>query len=263
MPTQISNYFDYKVNEEGPLGKKIKDIIIRSENLIVYLDEEETIQWSTRDLDIDVNSFGSIQNRISFWESVSNKLFSKTDSYDYKCLLAESYARILDSKSSDLANDSLERTVDRMQKHGREILKQVYLLSTFGSTLVVMIILLVVVFGKNYFLEFIAIDSYEIIVTSLFGGIGAFIFSVLRLRNYTPDIVISKSIHKIDGALRVFYGLISGLVIAIGVKSNVILGFINQIELTIYVKTFLGIIAGASEVIIPNLIKQIEDKTSS
>jgi len=50
-------------------------------------------------------------------------------------------------------------------------------------------------------------------------------------------------------------------VIAIAIKSNIVLGFINQASTTIYLKVFLGVVAGASEILIPNLIKQVEDKT--
>lgn len=259
---RIDNYYDFKVNEEGPLGKKIKAIIIRAEKIIVYLDEEDVIQWSKKDdVIIDLNSFGNIQNNISMWESISNKLFSKKDSFSYKCLLAEAYARILNDNNTDTANAIISNTKDRIKKHGREVLKQVYLLSTFISTCLIILAIIGCIWAKPVLMQFVTHNSYQIILTTLFGGIGAFVFSVLRLKDYTPDIAISKKIHIIDGALRVFYGLISGLIIALGIKSNIVLGFVNQMELTIYLSAFLGIMAGASDLIIPNLIKQVETRT--
>jgi len=56
---------------------------------------------------------------------------------------------------------------------------------------------------------------------------------------------------------------IGGLVVAIAIKSNLVFGFLNNIDKTIYVSAFIGICAGASEAIIPSLIKQLEAKSTS
>ena len=253
-------YLKFDVDQEGPMGGKIKELIIRSNNIIVYIDENDVIQWATQGVNLE-KDFGDIQNKVSFWEDVSNKLFTKADAYSYKCLLAEAYARILEDRDFKLANEIIERTVYRIQKHGSELLKQAYLLASFFCVLIVILLLAGMVIARNYLLSVISYDSYSIMLTSCFGGIGAFVFTTLRLKNYTPEVIISKRIHQIDGALRIFYGMVSGLIIALGIKSNIVLGFINQIQMTIYLKAFLGIIAGASEVIIPNLIREIEHKT--
>src|SRR5947209_23059 len=72
----------YKHGEMGPLGKLIKNIIIQNEDFIVYIDHDETIEWSTESgySGFDEN-FGSVQNQVSFWESVCNKLFLRKDAY--------------------------------------------------------------------------------------------------------------------------------------------------------------------------------------
>ena len=41
----------------------------------------------------------------------------------------------------------------------------------------------------------------------------------------------------------------------------IIFGFINEMNKTIYVQTFLGAIAGASEMLLPNIVKQIEENS--
>ncbi len=254
---------EYKVDEIGPSGTKISEIIIQGVDFIVYMDEGGNIQWSTETTYTDFHPrFGSIQNRVSYWESISNKLFSDADAYDYKCLLAEAYARIIDEKNLELSNDIIALTVNRIEKNGKEVLKQVYILSSFFSTLIVISLIILSIIYKNTLISFLNKDAFQILLTSLFGGVGAFVFATLRLRNYSPELAISKRIHRIDGILRVFYGVISGLIIAIGIKSNAVLGFIDKIPSTIYLEIFLGIMAGASEVIIPNLIKQVETKTN-
>lgn len=258
----LDDYAEYKIAKEGPLGKNIKQIISQSNDCIVYLDIDDEIQWATINFANYHENFGDIQNKIYFWESTANRLFSKQEAFDYKCLIASAFSRILEDKNELFANQIIERTTHRMTKHAIEILKQDYLLAALKYTVLVLVSLTILLLIKNYLLNYITQDAYHILVTILFGGIGAFIFAILRLKNYTPDISIGREIHKIDGALRIFYGLIFGLVVAIGIKSNVVLGFVNKLEMTIYLKAFLGIVAGASEILVPNLIKQVEEKSS-
>jgi hypothetical protein len=71
---------------------------------------------------------------------------------------------------------------------------------------------------------------------------------------------IKKKFNIIDGVLRVFYGCISGLIVAIGIKAHVIFDFFDKVPSHFYLILFLGIISGASEVIIPHLVKQVEKR---
>lgn len=253
------DYSKYKTGEKGPLDKKIKEIIFRSNDAIVYLDEFDVIQWSTiGDL---LPQMGGIINEVSYWETICNKIFDKKDSFDYKCLLAEAYARILDEKNLDDAKEVISMAKSRIEKQGKEILKQNYIISSLILTILTIVLLITFVLLKPYLSEIIDQDKYEIIISSFFGGIGAFLFTIKGLKEYKADVVISKNIHRVDGILRVFYGLIAGAIIAICIKSNLFLGFVQDIDKSIYVYAFLGVVAGASEVLIPNLIKQIEQKS--
>jgi hypothetical protein len=252
----------YEIGKIGPLGKGIKDLVIRTDTFIVYMDMDDTIQWATIGYGEFDENFGEIQNKVSDWESKVNNLFRKRDAYDIKCILAEAYARILDDRNILLARDIINRAIDTIQKQGSEILKQYYAISSFIMTLLVGYLIYLSKYNKHFIEHRYGRDEYIIWMTMLFGGIGAFIFTIIRLRNYKPDIVISKSVHSLDGFLRIFYGIIAGLIIAIAIKSNFVLGLLNQTGKDIYVTSFLGICAGASEVIIPNLVKQIEVKST-
>lgn len=253
---------DYKINEAGPLGKKIKDIISITDLHIVYLDYDDTIQWymyECPDLDAD---FGEIQNKISDWEAKANKLFSKKDAYSIKCILAEAYARLLNKQDVSLARDIIERATERVVKQGREILRQCYIISSISFAILICLFIFASKSYRNNIIDSYGMESYTIWMTMLFGGIGAFIFTIIRARSYKPDILISKFVHVLDGLLRVFYGIIAGLVIAIAIKSNLVLGFLNQYENSVYISVFLGICAGASEILIPSLIKQVESMST-
>ena len=190
-----------------------------------------------------------------------NKVFEKNDAYDYKFLLAEAFTRILHDKSVIQARDIIDRVARRVEKQGKELLKQYYAIASLTIAVFICFLIWLSKYNKEFIETRYGVAEYEIWMTMLFGGIGAFIFTIIRLRKYEADIEISKYVHILDGTLRIFYGIIFGLVMAIAVKSNLLLGFLNQIDRSIYVSVFLGLCAGASEIIIPGLIKQIETKS--
>jgi hypothetical protein len=254
---------DYEVGRMGPFNKVVKEIIAQSDNYIVFMDADDTIQWATSGLDGLPEGYGEINNKISDWEIKTNRLFGKKEAYDYKTILAEGYARLFSEKNIELARDVIDRAGNTIVTTGSEVLKKYYSFSATIATILAIVIIFVTKYYKQTVIETFGRDEYNIWMTMLFGGIGAYIFTTIRSRDYKPDIVVSKWIHALDGALRIFYGMIAGLIIVIAIKSNLVLGFLNQIEKSIYVLVFVGICAGASDLIIPNIIKQMEKKSIS
>lgn len=261
MNPALSDFIDLMEGDEGPMGKPIGTIVLQMSSLIVYLDSEGVIQWSTSAGYHNWNAhFGEIQSSISYWESVCNKVFKPSDAYIYKSLLAEGYARILDDRDYQMALSAIEAGKDGIQKHGSEILKQQYLLSSFLCALVTGLAIIIIVINKKNVALILnnRVELYEIMLASLFGGIGAFVFSSLKIKTYKPELVISKELHRIDGGLRVVYGIITGVIAVLAVKSNFALGFLPTHSM--YTLCFIGIIAGASDMLIPNLIKKVESQ---
>ncbi len=254
------DFSELKAGDIDPyFGKKIKEIILSSNTFIVFMDEDDVIQWATSG-HAECENFGEIQNQISYWESISNRLFTKQESYDYKSLLAEGYARVLDEGKLENAQKIIAQTVERIERHGKEVLRQKYLMAGLTSSAVIAVLIILTIFLKGFLLNILDRNVLAICLSGLMGGMGAFVSSMIRSKNYNPDITISKQIHVIDGVLRIIYGVIAGAIIAIGIKANIIFGFINELDKSIYVTTFLGAIGGASELLLPNIIKQIEDK---
>jgi len=254
------NINEYQIGGEDRFGKKIKDILFHSDAVIVYINSDDVISWYRASCDDFHENFGEIQNKISEWESKINDLFSKKG-YRLNRLLAEAYVRILHDRNIVQSRDIINRVIKTVEKRGRELLKQYYAISSFVTTVLISLLIWLSKYNKVNIEAIYGKEEYKIWMTMLFGGIGAFVFTIVRLRNYKADIEISKNVHILDGVLRIFYGIIFGLVIAIAIKSNLLLGFLNQIDKSVYVSVFLGICAGASEILIPSLIKQIETKT--
>jgi hypothetical protein len=188
-------------------------------------------------------------------------LFEKEEAYGYKTILAEGYARLFSEGNLKLARDVINRGANTITIQGSEKLKQYY---SFAATIFTILVACMIFFSrwnKLWIVSNFGIEEYIIWMTMLFGGIGAYVFTTIKSKNYKPNIEISKKIHAFDGGLRIFYGVIAGLIIAIAIRSNLVLGFLNKIEKSVYVMVFVGVCAGASDLIIPNIVKQVEKKS--
>jgi hypothetical protein len=255
------DYTTLKIGERPrKIGRKIKEIISKEKSHIVYLDENDIICTSKDSKVVLSKEFGHIQNLISSWESICNSLFSKEEAYEIKCLLAEGYGRMFEKNDYSAAKKIIDQTAERIKHQGEQILRQDYLISSLTTTCVIIFILFVTILSKRLIIQYVNPRLYEIFITALFGGVGAFISTMIRARNYQADISTSRHIHRIDGFIRIIYGLIAGVMIAIGIKANILFGFINHIETNMYVLPFLGAIGGASEMLLPNIIKQFDSE---
>lgn len=247
---------------EPSLNKTIKEIILKDDDYIVFLDEDNGIQWVIyRPID-PIPDFGKVMNEVRYLETINESLFKNEKLRKFNGLVAEGVARMLDDRDTKNAVNVLDQAKKMIFNQGVQKHRINYVLaSAFGSIAVAS--LLFFLFQCDH-LGKLSHNSYLILTSSLFGGIGAFISAFFRSQSYKPDVSIKTSIHILDGFLRIFYGIIAGTLVALGVISNIIFGFLNSetsdATSSHTVIAFLCLIAGASEFLIPNLINQIEGK---
>ena len=247
-------------DNEPSLGKNIKEVIIADDSYIVYMDSEGTIQWTTEGYSNFSPDFGKIQNQISFWESVCNKVFCANEAYTFKTLLAEGYARILDEKKFAPAQQIIDDTKERIKSVGEAKVRVIYLLSGFITSLVACFAFMYLWIDRDAMKNSVGEDAFQVIACSIVGSIGAFISTFIRAKNYKAEITAGTFIHSFDGVLRIFYGLIAGCVICLAIKSNFTLGFINSLKRSFPVELFMSMVGGASEILVPSIVKKVEGK---
>lgn len=91
-----------------------------------------------------------------------------------------------------------------------------------------------------------------------FGSLGGLISILIKNVKLNLDIQGNKTIQIIDSCSRIFLSMISSIIIYVFIKSNIILGIVNDLN-NIYVIYSFAIIAGFSETFIPELINKTEE----
>ncbi len=255
----------YLPGEHDPAsGRPIKSIIYQTREFIVSIDKKNELNWTSK-MDIQyAPDFGEIESSVSLSENLAERLFWRKNCFSYKKMLGGVMVRILADKNSDSAKSMLKEINNRIQEHGKESVRMAYIYcALFGLAFCAAGLSGIAIRGSYISLKLNSgTPIYETMGCGFLGGIGAFISTFFRFRNYTGSLVAGLPIHRLDGALRIVYGMTAGLLLSFAVKGNILAGFADASNDTHWILYFLAMVAGASEILVPNLIKQTEEGLS-
>ncbi len=263
-PSQEIAISDFKVGDKDPTtGKKIIYIAYQTNTFIITIDSAINLNWYADSEMQYAKDFGEVASRVSLTEALVDRIFlGKANRIAYKKMLADVLARVMDECDSKTAKQILEETTRRVEEHSKERVRMAYISYAVLSVVIVgVLVILALIWRKPLARAIDHQDIFRVIICTLLGGIGAFITTFFRFRNYEGSIVAGLPIHRLDGFLRVFYGLIAGIIISLAIKGKILAGFAADAEQP-WILYFFAMVAGASEVLIPNLIKQAESQTS-
>jgi len=106
------------------------------------------------------------------------------------------------------------------------------------------------------------LDALAILAGTMMGGIGAFLSISGRAESIRLDPVAGERIHRIEGMVRVAVGLLGALFLALAIKANLILGLSQTWPHPLLALLIFCIVAGATERLVPGLIKNMESSLS-
>lgn len=248
---------------EPSLNKTIRTLIYHTKTYIVYLDQDLYVEWGTNALYGDYPpEFGRVTNKMAHLEALSMTLLSGVYLKAFRRLLGESLARALGEGKVDNALAILDQAEAYMNARSRERARIWYLSSSSLVTIVVLLAVFSSWLFKNEAAGRIGRTTFEILLGAGMGSLGALLSIITRSNQISMDASAGKPVHYLEAAARVIVGMIGAGIVALAIKANIILGTINSLNsLTLLI--VVCIIAGASERIVPNLIKHIESSIAS
>ncbi|HVS97218.1 MAG TPA: hypothetical protein VHE54_12075 [Puia sp.] len=244
-------------------GETIVYVVYSTADFIVTIDKKLSLNWETADgFDGFPADFGEVLSNVELADELVDSIFKDDRTrLAFKKMLGSVIARLLDDRDSKYACKKLAIVEERIRALGNERIRMHYIFaSLFTVVAIVLAFLLVRIFKLDQSMPW---DNLLIVWSVMLGGVGAFITTFARFQNYTGKLEAGLSIHWLDGFLRIFYGLVAGLIVFYAVKANVLVGFSNDSKASQpWLFYFLAIVAGASEVLVPNLIRQTEGGVS-
>lgn len=248
---------DYSIFIEGDfepsIGKKIAVLVYKEESYIVFLDVNLYIEWAINDHYVTNeehrewnDEYGSVIGQVAFLETLSHLQYKGKYLLSLKRLLAQAIASLLDHGNSKNA----QKIIDDIKSSINIRARINYFFSASFTFLSIMLLFLIsTIFLRNNIME-----SDFFWTKSLLGSLGAYLSIILSIRTIKPQVSIGKRIHFIEGFSRIFYGIIAAGIALILVKSNLLLGFINDTENNSSLISAICVVAGFSEKYVPNLL---------
>ncbi len=178
----INNDFEIDLNKIAPQEldprtlKPIVEVVMQSDQFIVTIDNALSINWMTNDRYTDyATDFSAVTAKVQLLSAQIHQLLAhKGNRYKYKKIVAEALALALHERKSDNALALLTNVENRIKEYGKERVRMAYIFYAFFTTLFIIVLLGVSVQNKNSSWLFAGdINSYQLSVATLLGGIGA------------------------------------------------------------------------------------------
>lgn len=247
-------------------GLPIKHLILACDDFIVFLDPDNDIDWKTTDAyDIvrsvlpidDKTRLNKIKNEISSLESFPTHDLPIKVIVDYKRQLAEALVRTF-----DFDYDNAERMLLVAKKYiidrNTDKSRYMYLKASGLITLLVAIIGLIMWLSRVIIVSATGQTVFFVLLAISAGSLGAYLSIIQRIGKANIDYNASKELHYLEASTKIVAGMISALIIALSIKAGILLPIFTKISSTGLAMVLGGLIAGASERLVPSIISKVD-----
>lgn len=105
--------------------------------------------------------------------------------------------------------------------------------------------------------------AFDVLIGGSFGSLGALLSVLTRSREIRMDSAAGPLVHYLEGSARVVVGMAGAFLVVLAIKANLVLGIAANAE--VYGTSLLAVlcvVAGASERLVPSLIRYVEDSVT-
>ncbi len=240
---------NYKIGDRTRAGTTIAFIFGVTEELIVYRDTDQKVQWETSDLTPTATQIHHIFARL---HACMKSSVPKARRDEFRDQLAQALFLALTEGHPDQA---IEHFTDVEQALTQAALYRARLCYGVSGT-VTFIVLAGATAATAYLTNQVLARTFALSALSGISGAWASVLhrsSSLALGPFDPT-----GQHIFQGSTRIGLGILFGLFTAVASKANLLLGFAFENLWVMLVLTFL---AGFSERFVPEMIKAFEDKS--
>lgn len=133
-----------------------------------------------------------------------------------------------------------------------------YLLSSSCVVLLALLSVLLLGLFRSEVNRLFGPTAFDVMLGTEMGAIGALISIITRSNKLLVNVSAGKIVHYLEGAARIIVGMLGALLVALAVKADIFFGVINSSKDPLAILLTICTVAGASERIVPSLIKQVE-----
>lgn len=255
------NFLDKRFTRgyDGPeICAPIETLVRATPNAIVYLDKEGNVQYAFNGR--PPKQFSGVLNCLAMNESIPiNCFMTEEQTKQFRYLNSEGIARILCEHSVEEPYGILDEAENYADERGKETARR-WLISFAGA--IASVVAAMGVFSwviRNPLSLFLGVNGFQLLMGVCAGMIGAYASIVTRSITINVQPAAGRQLYNLEAASRIAVGGIGALLIALCVKTQLILPQINGDNFKVVLLVCL--VAGLSERLVPGLIKKVESGT--
>jgi hypothetical protein len=259
-PPPVLYPFKFSTLREGDkdptLNKSITWLIDSDDDFIVYIDDDYYVEWSMNSNEMLGPDTGQYLNQVARLEAVDTSHLLDGRKQSYARMIGEGVARLF-QKNLEAAEAAFNLAEEWITARNTEVARRWYLVGSGATALVSAVAVLILGFWINPLQTRLDVPTYNILMGTSMGGLGAWLSVIQRSRKTELDVAAGPTLHYLEGAFRIIAGMLGAMLIALAIRAKLIL---QVDQLSAVMVMCLG--AGASERLVPSFIEQIESRTS-
>ncbi|CAG9217786.1 conserved membrane hypothetical protein [Paraburkholderia tropica] len=259
-------------DDGGYLGKwKDLDqhiIIRRTDEYCVCLKKDLRIDWQTSvEFDKAENAGdpevkrkrSALLAEITVEELKAADGFSDSVLIRQRTLLGEATVLCLEA-DFDGAQKTIESARTVLQARSDEMSRQWYLRASATATFPFVLFFAVFWLNRDYCLKAVGPTAYWLLLAACGGALGALFSVIARSGDMHFELGASKDLHYLEGVSRIIAGAISGLLVAMAVRSDLIFGAFARGEHMSIVSMLAAVAGGTGERLAKSIISRFDEK---
>lgn len=249
---------DFVIGNPAPKFKVVvRDIIFVTDTCIVFLDDEHSTYWWTKDAAPRerCKGFSTVLNRVAELEAIPIDVLKVSQRKAFRTLVAEGIARALeeeDTSSSAAVHDKAEQYI---RARLSEVARFWYLRVALAAALLLScgMAALAAVRGSIADRAFLGFS-----IAVIAGGLGSAFSLMTRAGAMHLDPAAGAKLHTYEAIARITSGALGALLVGLVIRSGLVLPALKHADSTIVV--LICLVSGVSERLIPNLISELEKR---
>lgn len=244
---------------------EITKIYTIADEFVIYEIKTEILAESIRtyihtidpDDDLLATRLDSLRNMIS---KAKQSIYKAIDPVVFKGTIAGCISHGL--RGNNNAVSELENAINLIDREYREQFRhRAYYLTTALIMVLLFTILSIVTYTNDLFQTLKEVKLFTYVATA--GSIGGFISISRRLKDTVFERSIGNWVFYMYAFERICVAVFASMIVLFIIKSNLAFGALTDIkENSTYLFVIIGVLAGFSETLIPNLLYKLEEKSS-
>jgi hypothetical protein len=240
---------------------KVKRLVLSCEEYIVFIDHEDDLDWSTSNQYDEADrgdrvARNGIINEAALLEVTPCEGISPARKLQFKRLLGEALARSFDHDYAG-ARQMLKAASDYILACNYEISGRWFLSASIAIAGTAASIGAIVWAFRIYVIGALGLGAFWVIITASAGAVGALLSVIERSGRLTLDSSSGRALHNLEAAARVITGAISGVVVGLAIRSELILSALARGDHTSIVMLIAAIAAGSGERLVSTIFAQV------